>query len=546
VSSRRSAPLSIAPLVAALLLVFTAGARTAAVEPPKLVLLLVVDQMRADYVERFQTDWTGGFKRLLTEGAWLRRAAYPYLETVTCAGHATISTGAFPRTHGIPENAWWDRDLRKQVTCTEDPRVANVGYLAPVITADSAHRLQIPTLTDHLRTERGAHVVTLALKDRSAIMMAGHGAEAVTWIGEAIDSWQTSPVYSPTPVHAVKSFVEANRIAADFGKTWSRLLPTARYKTADDGAGEAPPPGWTATFPHVLTGTSGHADATYFAQWQRSPFADAYVGRFAATLVDSLKLGRHDGTDVVAVSFSSTDLVGHAFGPGSQEVQDMYARLDQTLALLFTRLDDVVGRDRWVVALSADHGVTPLPEQRSAAGKDAGRISSAAVANVVEERIGAVLGSGPHVALAAGNDLFFQKAAYDAIQSSPDLLRSVMKAIAGIPGVHKILRAEDVRDASSSSDALLRAAALSYFPGRSGDLFVVPKPGWIFAPRGATHGSSSADDQRVPILFMGRGIKPGRYDEPATPADIAPTLAALCGMTLSHADGRPFTVALTF
>ena len=514
--------------------------------PPKLAVIIVVDQMRADYVERFQHDWTGGFKRLLTEGAWLRRAAYPYLETVTCAGHATISTGALPRTHGIPENAWWDRDLRKQITCTEDPRVSNVGYLAPVITGDSAHRLQIPTLTDQLRTERGAHVVTLALKDRSAIMMAGHGGDAVTWIGEAIDSWQTSPAYSPTPVPAVKSFVEANRIAADFGKTWSRLLPASRYKTADDGAGEAPPPGWTATFPHVLTGTSGQANATYFAQWLRSPFADVYVGRFAATLVDALKLGRHDGTDVLAISFSSTDLVGHAFGPGSQEVQDMYARLDQTLALLFARLDDVVGRDRWVVALSADHGVTPLPEQLSAAGKDAGRISSASVANVVEERIGAVLGSGPHVALAAGNDLFFQKAAYEAIQSSPDLLRSVMKAIAGIPGVHKILRAEDVRDAAGSSDALLRAAALSYFPGRSGDLIVVPKPGWIFAPRGATHGSSSADDQRVPILFMGRGIKPGRYDEPATPADIAPTLAALCGMTLSHADGRPFTVALTF
>ncbi|PYR22993.1 MAG: hypothetical protein DMF98_19325 [Acidobacteria bacterium] len=545
-SSRRSTPLAIAPLAAALLVVFTDAARTTAVEPPKLVVMVVVDQMRADYVERFQHDWAGGFKRLLTEGAWLRRAAYPYLDTVTCPGHATISTGAFPRTHGIPENGWWDRDLRKQMTCTEDPRLSNIGYLAPVITGDSVHRLQIPTLTDQLRAERGAHVVTLALKDRSAIMLAGHGGDAVTWIGEAIDSWQTSPIYSTTPVTAVKSFVEANRIAADFGKTWSRLLPAARYKTADDGAGEAPPLGWTATFPHVLTGTSGQADATYFAQWQRSPFADAYVGRFAATLVESLKLGRHDATDVLAVSFSSTDLVGHAFGPGSQEVQDMYARLDQTLALLFARLDDVVGRNQWVVALSADHGVTPLPEQLVAAGKDAGRISSAAVANVVEERIGAVLGSGPHVAFAAGNELFFHKAAYDAIQSSPDLLRSVVKAIDGIPGVHKVLRAEDVRDASSSSDVMLRAAALSYFPGRSGDLIIVPRPGWVFAPRGATHGSASADDQRVPILFMGRGIKPGRYDEPATPADIAPTLAALCGLTLSHAEGRPITVALTF
>jgi predicted AlkP superfamily pyrophosphatase or phosphodiesterase len=541
----RRTPLPIAPLVAALLLVFSDGARTTAADAPKLLVIVVVDQMRADYVERFQHDWTGGFKRFLSEGAWLRRAAYPYLDTVTCAGHATIITGAFPRTHGIPENTWWDRDLRKQMTCTEDPRTSNIGYLGPVVTGDSAYRLQVPTLTDELRAKRAAHVATLALKDRSAIMLAGHGGDAVTWIGESIDSWQTSQAYSAAPVEAVKSFVAANRIAADFGKTWSRLLPTARYKTADDGVGEAPPLGWSATFPHVLTGTSGKADAAYFAQWQRSPFANEYIGRFAATLVESLKLGRHDGIDVFAVSFSTPDLVGHAFGPDSQEVQDIYAHLDRTLSVLFARLDDVVGRDKWIAALSADHGVSSIPERLSADGKDAGRISPAAIANAAEERLGAVLGSGPHVALAAGNELFFHKAAYAAVQSSPDLLRSVMKGIAGVPGVRKVLRGDDVRDASGSSDALLRAAALSYVPGRSGDLIVVPKAGWMFASRGTTHGSSSEDDSRVPILFMGRGIRPGRYDEAATPADIAPTLAALCGLTLSHAEGRRLSFVLS-
>jgi predicted AlkP superfamily pyrophosphatase or phosphodiesterase len=535
------------PLIAALFVLVSGGPATP-LDPPKLAVIVVVDQMRADYVDRFQHDWTGGFRRLLDRGAWLRRAAYPYLETVTCAGHATIATGAFPRTHGVFQNGWWDRTTRSQMTCTEDRSTSNVGYGVPVTGGDSAYRLQIPTLVDELRTRRGARVATVALKDRSAIMLAGHGGDAVTWIGEAIDTWQTSKVYSATAVAPVKAFLEANRISADFGKTWTRMLPESRYRTPDNGRGEAPPAGWTSTFPHALTGTAGQPDATYFAQWQRSPFADEYVGRFAAALIESLQLGQRETTDFLGVSFSSPDLVGHAFGPRSHEVQDMFMRLDRTLAVLFDRLDALVGRDQWIVALSADHGVTPIPEQLMAAGKDAGRIRSAAIANAVEERLGRVLGSGPHVALLIGSDMYFQKASYDRMQASPDLLKSVINAIRSTPGIHKVFRADELRDAarSPSPDPQLRAAALSYVPGRSGDLIIVPKEGWMFSQRGTTHGGPGAEDQQVPILFMGRGIKPGKYDNAATPADIAPTLAALCGLTLSHAEGRPLSFVLPF
>jgi predicted AlkP superfamily pyrophosphatase or phosphodiesterase len=501
--------------------------------------------MRADYVDHFQRDWTGGFKRLLTRGAWVRRASYPYLETITCAGHATIVTGAFPHTHGIFQNAWWDRDLGKQMTCTEDPGTSNVGYVAEVSGGDSPYRLQIPTLVDELRTARGAHVATLALKDRSAIMLAGHGGDAVTWIGEPMDSWQTSKVYSRDGVAPVKAFLETNHISDDFGKTWTRLLPESRYKGPDNGRGEAPPAGWTTVFPHELTGTAGKPDATYFAQWQRSPFANAFIGRFAASLVESLKLGQHETTDVLGVSFSTPDLVGHIFGPRSQEVQDIYAQLDRTLETLFDRLDALVGPDEWVIALSADHGVTPIPEQLIAEGKDAGRINPAALANAVEERLGPVLGSGPHVALLYGEDLYFHKQTFDRLQSSPDLLKSVIKTIAATPGIHKVLRGEEVRDAEGSPDPLLRAAALSYVPGRSGDLIVIPKAGWLFSARGTNHGGFSADDRQVPILLMGPGIKPGKYDEPATPADIAPTLALLAGVSLPHAEGRPLSFLLS-
>lgn len=500
--------------------------------PPKLAVVIVVDQMRADYVDRFSAGWTGGLKRLLTHGAWFRQAAYPYLTTVTCAGHATISTGSFPNTHGVFQNAWWDRDARKQMTCTEDPRTADVGYGVRVTGGNSPHRLQVPTFSDQMRTQRRAHVVSVSLKARSAIMLGGHGGDAVTWIADGGDGWTTSSVYSEAGVPAVQAFVDANPLAADFGRVWDRRLPASSYSGADEGLGEAPPPGWTRSFPHPLTGTADKADGTYAAQWERSPFADAYLGRFAAALVQSLRLGTHDGTDVLAVSFSSPDLVGHAFGPRSHEVQDMYAHLDKTIGTLFDRLDALVGKDQWVVALSSDHGVATIPEQLQAEGKDAGRINSGAIVDAIEGVLKPALGPGRYVTAINTNDIYFEPGVYNKILRSRQLTTAVVSAIAARPGVQRVFRSEEVRGAARSKDPLVRAAALSYFPGRGGDLIFAAKPGWMISGTGTTHGSATPDDQRVPILFYGRGVKPGTYQEAATPADIAPTLAALSGLSM--------------
>jgi predicted AlkP superfamily pyrophosphatase or phosphodiesterase len=507
-------------------------------------VVVVVDQMRADYVDRFARDWTAGLKRLVTHGAWFRNAAYPYLTTVTCAGHATIATGAFPHVHGVFQNAWWDRDQRKLMTCTEDPRASDIGYGFPVAGGDSAYRLQVPTVTDVLRTERHAHVVTLSLKARSAIMLAGHGGDAVTWLSEMPGGWITSSVYAEAPVAAVRAFVDAHPMTADFGKTWSRLLPPSSYAGPDDAVGETPPEGWTRTFPHALVGTGETASDAFFAQWLRSPFADEYLARLGATLAEALHLGRHDGIDVLGISFSSPDLVGHAFGPRSHEVRDMYAHLDRTLGTLFDRLDALVGRDQWVVALTGDHGVTPIPDQLTAAGRDAGRINPATIVNAVEDRLRPVLGGGSYVAQIFGNDIYFESGVYDTIRASAPLLGSVIAAISAVPGIERVFRSEEVRDATGAADRLQRAAALSYFPGRSGDLIIVPRPGWMFSASGTTHGSANADDQRVPLLFMGVRIKPGRYRDPATPADIAPTLADICGITLPAAEGHALRVAV--
>jgi predicted AlkP superfamily pyrophosphatase or phosphodiesterase len=333
-------------------------------------------------------------------------------------------------------------------------------------------------------------------------------------------------------VPAVRAFVDANPLAADFGKSWSLSLPASSYSGPDDGAGEAPPQGWTRKFPHVLTGTAGKVDATYFDQWQRSPFADAYVGRFAAALVQALQLGKHDGTDVLAISFSSPDLLGHAFGPRSHEIQDMYVRLDKTIGTLFDQLDAMVGKDQWVAGLSADHGVTPIPEQLVAEGKDGGRINGGALVDAIEQTLKPALGQGRHVTVLNTNDIYFEPGVYDKIRKSNQLTTAVIAAIAAQPGVQRVFRSEEIRGADKSKDPLLRAAALSYFPGRSGDLVFATKPGWMISAAGTTHGSATPDDQRVPILFLGHGVKPGKYQQAATPADLAPTLALLSGLTM--------------
>ena len=536
--------------LAALLIVWFIGAlpmHAADDNRPRLVVMIVVDQMRADFVDRFQDDWSAGLKRLVKGGAWFQHAAYPYLETVTCAGHATVATGAFPHKHGIFQNVWYDRDRHGNIACTTDldesarplrydeKPSSSRGTPEP---GNSAARLMLPTFGDRMREAKGAHVVSLSIKERSAIMLAGHGGDAVTWLSNTLDSWQTTFAFAKQPVDAVRDYVRAHPIDADRGKEWQRLLPAGRYQGPDDGDGEAPPRGWTRSFPHVLD----RRDSEFYSQWETSPFADEYVGAFGAALAESLALGRHDTTDVLGISFSSPDLVGHAFGPDSHEVRDMFAHLDRTLGALFDRLDTLVGPGRYIVALTSDHGVTPLPEQ--AKGRDAGRIDGRAISAAIERAATDVLGAGPHIARMNNTDVYFAPGHYERLAIQPKDVEHVVDAVRRIQGVADVFRREELADPSAPGTALRHAAALSYVPNRTGDLIIAPKPGWIFAGNGTTHGSANPDDQHVPILLMGPGIKTGRYEQASTPADIAPTLAEISGISMPDAEGRVLREAL--
>lgn len=512
---------------------------SAAEPPPKLVVMVVVDQMRADYVDRFQANWSQGLHRLVDEGAVFTRAAYPYLTTVTCAGHATLATGAYPHVHGVFANTWFNWSRNAVVPCTEDPKATVIEYGAEREGHMGPFALMVPTLADQMRG-KGAHVVTMALKARSAIMLAGHGGDAVTWVSEQLDRWETSTQYAQAPVPMVKTFVDGNPMRADFGKVWTRLLPADKYTDVDNGLREDPPKGWTTTFPHPLTGdgVARSADALYYDQWQHSPFADAYVARMAAALVETAKLGKHTDPDFLGVSFSSPDLVGHAFGPHSQEIQDVYARLDQSIGQLLSALDRHVGVGQYVLALSADHGVTDIPEQLKQAGRDAGRMSSAALLEAGNKQARDILGNGKYLSRINTNEVYFEPGMYAKAQASPGTLKAIVTAMSAQPGVRRVFTSDEIVEGKNTTDPELRAAVLSYVPGRSGDLVISPKAGWMFSGGGTTHGGNNPDDQRVPVVLFGKGVKPGRYDTPASPADIAPTLASLVGVPLPDAEGR--------
>ena len=359
---------------------------------PRLVVMIVVDQFRADYVEKFRGQWSGGLKRLVDEGAWFRAAAYPYAATETCVGHSTVSTGALPLSHGMVANSWWDRDTQSAVTCTSDPNVKNVAYGGATTSGgDSAWRMLVPSFAEELKFQSGAgtRIATFSIKARASIIMAGHKADAVVWQDSKTGAWITSAPYTVQPF--IDEFVKAHPIAQDYGKTWALSLPADKYLYLNPALGAETVEGWGATFPHALRGKEGGGkpDSAFYYQWNTSPFADTYLTKMAESAVDALDLGKAStAMDYLGVSYSSVDYVGHTFGPKSWEIQDMLVRLDQDLADLFKHLDQQVGRGNYIVAVTGDHGVgRDLDSRIERAGREsAGAVSSSVARHLQDVR----------------------------------------------------------------------------------------------------------------------------------------------------------------
>lgn len=508
---------------------------------PKLVVVLVVDQMRGDYLTRYAGLLGHGLTRLTREGAWFRKAAYPYLNTVTCTGHTTIGTGELPYHHGMVLNQWYDRAKGRPISCTEDPAAKNLTVDGAAPGGDSAVHMLTPTFAEVMRKTKRGRTVSISLKARSAIGLAGHEADAVVWIGP-MGAVMTSSAYAPAVPPFAAAFVKTRPPSQDSGKVWDRSQPVSKYQYADDAPGERPGGGWTATFPHPLGGETEGPGAVFYAHWEQSPYSDEYLEQLVEAAIDDLQLGAREAPDFLGVSFSALDLVGHTFGPRSHEVQDTLARLDVTIDRLLTHLDAKVGRGKYVLALSADHGVADIPEQI----QNGGRQNAQDIARAIETTLQPFFGAGPFLDVSAYTDLYLKPGVFDRLKGDEKAMKAVEKALTALPGIERVLQGDELAStrARESSDKAVRAAALSYFPGRSGDLILIPRENWLLGGGGTTHGTLHEYDQHVPIVLFGACIKPGAYDDAAAPPDIAATLASIVHVPLPATDGRVLAAAV--
>ena len=534
---------AVAALACAAALVFGSDREPASAQgkkPPRLIVIVVVDQMRADYLEWYRKNFTAGFDRLLRQGAVYTDAAYPYLNTITCAGHSTIGTGTFPYRHGMIMNNWFDRQTGTTSYCTDDPTMTEISYNGLTsVQGDSAKLLLAPAIGEQIM-KRGGRSVTMSLKPRSAVTLTGHQATSVVWFDDR-GGWTTSTAFTKEPVSYLQSFITANPLTSYMDKVWEKSLPPSVYQGDDDVKSEGTIAGWTRTFPHPIGVPGGKADSQYYGRWQRSPFADEYLARMAMASVDALKLGQGQTTDFLGVSFSVVDGVGHLFGPRSHEIQDALARLDRTLGMLLDHLDATVGKDNYVLGLSADHGVAEIPDTVGG-----GRVAGKSVSQALESVLVPALGPGPHVASTVYTNIYLAEPARARLSKDAKLREAALNAVRSVQGIKYALWGPDLATAAArrSTDPVKRAAALSHHRDRSGDIIVAPMEKWILSTSVTTHGTQYSYDQRVPLILFGAGVKTGHYGGAATPADLMPSLSALAHVKIASTDGRALNGAV--
>lgn len=535
----------------------------AAAGPVRLAVFVIFDQMRGDYPTRWENLYgEGGFRRFLRDGASYPNCHYPYANTFTGPGHASLATGTSPRTHGIVANEWFDRALDSVVYCATGPRYRNVppeptdGKPAAEGAGESGWpgRQLAPALADALKqaTDGKAKVVSLSFKDRGAILPGGQHPDACYWFETATGRFVTSSYYRDRVHPRVAAFNAARPADAWFDKPWERLRPDldyTRYSGPDDALGEAPGNlgvggvSQGVVFPHSMKIGLTKPGRKYYDALFTSPFGNELLLDLTLQLVDEEKLGRHDTADFLSVSFSCNDYVGHSWGPDSQEVLDVTLRSDLLLKKLFDHLDRTVGAGRYIVALSADHGVCPLPEASRLRGFDARRVAASELTGPAEK----YLRERFH---ASAETLCFQrfKGGTILLNESFHLNRAWLREARLDPGEVESALANWLRDqpAVASAWTATELAAptpprseigkrvwQSYYPGRSGDVQVVLQPYYLFATpfvRGTTHGTPYPYDTHVPLLVFGPGVRPGVRADSVTPQAAVAILARGLGI----------------
>ena len=499
--------------------------------PPeiKLVLLVAVDQFRYDYFTRFRPEYTGGLSQLLTRGATFTQAYLDHYPTVTAVGHSTMLSGAIPAVSGIVGNDWYDRGLGASVTSVSDPEAKLVGAEGP---GSSPRRLLVSTLGDemknaavHLPAESAPKVFGLSLKDRSAIMPVGHRADAAYWLDVQKGVFVTSTHYR-AELHAwAAQFNQAAPADKYAGRKWEFLDPRSGS-------------------PRMMPPTPG---PQLYAAVYGSPFGNELLKDFAVAAIEAEKLGQRGVTDLLTVSFSSNDAIGHTYGPDSPEVRDMAVRVDRTIGELLARVDALVGLDHTIVAFTADHGVAPVPELQQQRKLPGGRLKQEELFGPITAALTTKYGEGKWILATAGTSPYLNHPLIAEKGLDPAEVRRVAAVAAGaIPHVARVYTREQLLSGEVSPDQIGRRIVRGYNLQRSGDLEIVLDAYWMRATAGTTHGTPYSYDAHIPLVLMGPGITPGNYHPTVALNDLAPTLATLVSVeNPSGSSGRVLAEALT-
>jgi predicted AlkP superfamily pyrophosphatase or phosphodiesterase len=527
---------------------FAAGGSGWVADPdrPRLVVVLVLDQFRGDYPDRFDRAFTsGGFRRLRDGGFDFSDCTIPYAQTLTGPGFATVLTGATPRVHGIVGNAWYERAARRTVVAAADSTVRPIP--AEAATSASPRRLRAQAVGDVLRgVSRGvAKVVSISEKDRSAVLAGGHHPTAVFWLDEERMQMQSSSYYtSALPGWATAANATARPESA-LARPWEPLLEPLAY------LGTVPTEG-VPGFPHRA---EARGEWSAVAALAEMPFGLTSLFAFAKAAIDGEQLGADPVPDLLVLGVSVTDYVGHTYGPDSPEVLDMAARTDREIAVLLDHLDRRVGRDRYAVALTSDHGVSPIAAMarslEASSADSVGGIETPALRAWADSVLGAAGNDGSrarrHTLAIVSGQVYLDP---EALRASGLDLDGAARALAAAAPAHPSLARGFTRaqlECAGDGDFLERAVRRGYDADRGGDVVLVPRPFAFFGGRttGASHGTPYRYDTHVPFVLFGAGVRRGASSEPVSTLDIAPTLAALLGVPPpTQCEGRPRWEAL--
>ncbi len=500
---------------------------------PKLVIGIVIDQMRYDYLTRFADKYgEDGFKRIINNGFSLENAHYNYIPTYTAVGHASLYTGTTPENHGIIGNNWYDKYEKKYIYCVNDSNYSTVG-VASSGGKKSPYRMQTTTITDQLRLAQNMQgkTISIAIKDRSAVLPGGHTANGAYWLeGNKEGKWITSSYYMKELPKWVKEFNNSGKIEAYMSKPWNTLYDINTYteSLADDNPFEGKFKGKEKpVFPYdipALKEKNGN-----YSMIKAIPAGNSFTTDFVKAAIVGEKLGKSNYTDFLAISYSTPDYVGHQFGVASKEVQDTYLRLDRDLASLFTYLDTEVGKGNYTLFLTADHAAVQVPSYLQSEKIPAHYISSRKLREYINGITLKHFKSDKLVENISNFQLFLNKEKIAALKLDVHTVaQKIADEIINFDNIYKAVTARTMQT-THFTDGILQKLQKGYNQKFSGDVLLIPLPSTLIgaSKTGTSHGSGYSYDTHVPIIFYGNGIKQGVSKKAHTVTDIAPTLANL-------------------